>query len=105
LALQPAPIWNFSTGCAGSVMSTMIVPLSSTGLPGFSDRALPCVPTNAITLPFGYWMKYGGKQGALQIRVSHPACLSVRRLADGQRTAGAACRDRQTNGYRYCGTA
>ena len=50
-----------STGFIGLVMSMIIVPFGSTGLPGFSGLALGasapelplCVPTNAMTLPSG----------------------------------------------------
>ncbi len=48
-------MWNFSTGRLGSVASMIIVPLSSTGLPGLSGFGLlpPCVPANAMVLPSG----------------------------------------------------
>ena len=52
-------IWNVSTGCFGSVISMIIVPLSS-NLPPFSGlgrgagKFCPlCRPTNAIVLPSG----------------------------------------------------
>src|SRR5262245_57359799 len=65
-------MWNFSTGRDGSVISTIIVPFGSSGLPGLSGLGrgplsvvLLCVPANAITLPSGYRMKVGDRKSVV----------------------------------------